>query len=98
MKKFSDFAEINALEGNKKRLDDVLNQPIIVTGQRITASKYSKNESGKYLTLQFKYLNQDTVNILFTGSDVLISQVEEYKENIPFETIIKKINRYYTFT
>jgi hypothetical protein len=98
MKKFSDFAEIQALEGEKLRLDDVLNKPVIITAQRITASKYSKNESGKYLTLQFHFPKDDEIKILFTGSDVLISQIEDYKEEIPFEATIKKINRYYTLT
>jgi hypothetical protein len=98
MKKFSDFAEMQALEGEKLRLDDVLNKPVIITAQRITASKYSKNESGKYLTLQFHFPNENETKILFTGSDVLISQIEDYKEEIPFEATIKKINRYYTFT
>jgi len=98
MKKFSDFAEIQALEGEKLRLDDVLNKPVIITAQRITASKYSKNESGKYLTLQFHFPADDEIKILFTGSDVLISQVEDYKDEIPFEATIKKINRYYTLT
>jgi hypothetical protein len=98
MKKFSDFAEIQALEGEKLRLDDVLNKPVIITAQRITASKYSKNESGKYLTLQFHFPDDNEIKILFTGSDVLISQVEDYKDEIPFEATIKKINRYYTLT
>jgi hypothetical protein len=98
MKKFSDFAEVKALDGEKLRLDDVLNKPIAVTGQRITGSRYSKNESGKYLTLQFHFPNENETKILFTGSDVLISQIEDYKEEIPFEATIKKINRYYTFT
>jgi hypothetical protein len=98
MKKFSDFAEIQALEGEKLRLDDVLNKPVIITAQRITASKYSKNESGKYLTLQFHFPKDDEIKILFTGSDVLISQIEDYKDEIPFEATIKKINRYYTLT
>lgn len=98
MKKFSDFAEVKALNGEKLRLDDVLNQSIAVVGQRITASKYSKNISGKYLTLQFHFSEESETKILFTGSDVLISQIEDHKEEIPFEATIKKINRYYTFT
>jgi hypothetical protein len=36
--------------------------------------------------------------VVFTGSDVLIGQVEKYADQIPFLTTIKKINRYYTMT
>lgn len=36
--------------------------------------------------------------ITFTGSNVLIEQIERYKAEIPFYTTIKKIDRYYTFT
>ena len=36
--------------------------------------------------------------IVFTGSGVLIDQIEKYKDNLPFYVTIKKIDRYYTFT
>lgn len=99
MKKFSDFAEVKALEGEKEKLKDVLNKRIAVTGQRVTNSKYGKNDSGKYLTLQFHFLDPESeTKILFTGSDVLINQIEEYKDEMPFEAIIKRIDKYYTFT
>jgi len=32
------------------------------------------------------------------GSKVLAEQLEKYKDNIPFYTQIKKIDKYYTFT
>lgn len=48
------------------------------------------------MTLQFK-LN-DRKHIIFTGSDVLIGQVEKYESEIPFLATIVKINRYYTLT
>lgn len=98
MKKFSDFAEITTLEGDKMKIDNILNQNIIVTGARISKSKYSKNESGKYLTLQFKMHGEEKPYVIFTGSEVLISQIEKYKEQMPFEAKIVKINRYYTFS
>ena len=59
-------------------------------------SRFSKNKSGEYLTIQFE-LNGNK-RIFFTGSDVLIDQIKRYGKEIPFETVIKKINRYYTFT
>ena len=36
--------------------------------------------------------------VVFTGSDVLIEQMEKYGECVPFSTEIKKIDRYYTFS
>lgn len=97
MKRFSDFAEEEqALDGDKAKIDDIVNQPIVVTGYKVRNSRYSKNKSGEYLTLQFEIEGQKRV--CFTGSDVLIDQTKKYGEHIPFEAIIKKINRYYTFT
>ena len=98
MKKFSDFAETNALEGDKMRIDEMLKQAIVVTGARISKSKYSKNNTGKCLTLQYRFVDNPKLYIIFSGSDVLISQVEEHMKQIPFETEILKINRYYTFS
>lgn len=97
MKKFGDFAtEEQPLDGDKERIDNILNRAILVTGFRVKNSQYSKNESGKYLTLQFSIEKQ--TKIIFTGSDVLIGQLERYADEIPFMTTIKKINRYYTLT
>lgn len=98
MKRFADFAKEDIfLEGDKMRIDDILNQEIQVTGYRIKNSKFSKNESGKYLAIQFKQ-GESALKVLFTGSDVLVDQMGKYKEYIPFLTTIRKINRYYSFT
>jgi len=96
-KRFSDFAtEPPVLDGDKVRLDTILNREIEIVGYRVGDSSYSKNKSGKYLTLQINIENK--VKIVFTGSDVLIKQVEKYADEIPFSATIKKINRYYTFS
>lgn len=98
--KFSDFAqEDKPLEGEKRRIDDVLNLDIVITGSRIGESRY-KEETGRrrYMTLQFDTSDNGTRCVLFTGSEVLIGQIEKYRENIPFQAKIQKIDRYYTFT
>ena len=93
-KRFADFAEEeHFLDGEKFRIDEILNKEILVTAYEINDSKY--NDS-KCLKLQFEIDN--VKHILFTGSTVLTDQVEKYKDEIPFLTIIKKINKYYTFT
>jgi hypothetical protein len=97
VKRFSDFSEeAGPLDGDKLKLDDILNQEITVVGYRIQNSRYSKNASGKYLTLQFELYSER--HVVFTGSDVLISQTEKYHHEIPFITTIRKVNRYYTLS
>lgn len=92
--KFSDFAtEDGKLDGEKVKLKDIFGKEILVTGHSVHKSKF-KDES--YLTLQFKFENKTCV--LFTGSCVLIDQVEKYTNKIPFLTIIRDFGKYYAFT
>lgn len=64
--------------------------------QKSGRSKYEKNRSGKCLLLQIEHDGQHRV--IFTGSDVLIEQMEKYGAEVPFATTIKKIDRYYTLS
>lgn len=98
MKRFSDFSNEKVLEGDKIKIDDILNEEIIIHNYRIKDSRYSKNESGKYLTLQISKNEKDEKKVVFTGSDVLIEQMEKYGRELPFAATIRKINRYYTLT
>lgn len=95
MKRFSDFAEEQTLDGDKVKLDDVLNKEIVVTGYVVTKSKY-KSSGDMYLKLQFEV--DGARYILFTGSNVLINQIERYHDEIPFITTIKKVDKFYTFS
>lgn len=93
--RFSDFAEEEQpLEGEKKKIEDILNTEILVTGFRIGESKHYKDRD--YLTLQFE--NGGTKYITFTSSEVLINQSQKYEDKMPFLTTIKKVNKYYTMT
>jgi len=96
MKKFSDFSKENILDGDKIRIDDILNKEVLITGYAVKNSRYSKNKSGKYLTLQI--IKDDKKCVIFTGSDVLIDQLEKYSNEIPFIATVRKINRYYSLT
>jgi len=92
---FSDFVEEpKAFEGDKKRIEDILNQNILVINFKIGNSK--KKEDTLYATIQFQI--EDTKYIVFTGSQVLTDQLKKYENRIPFYTTIKKINKYYVFT
>lgn len=99
-RRFSDFAEEKGpLEGDKVKLDSILNYEILVVGYRIQNSKYKeKNNSGKYLIIQFCNPDDQERKVFFTGSDVLIEQMEKYGHKVPFLTTIKKVDKYYTFS
>jgi hypothetical protein len=97
-KRFSDFAEEpNVLDGDKVPIERIINKEIEVIGFKVRASKFTKNQTGKCLTLQFLDEYQER-HILFTGSDILIGQMCKYGNEIPFLATIKKINKYYTLT
>ena len=92
--RFSDFAEEEQpLEGKKRKREEILNIEILVTGFRIGRSRYKDRD---YLTLQFE--NGNKKYIVFTGSEVLLKQVQKYADKIPFYTTIRKVNNYYTMT
>jgi len=97
MKRFSDFAHVNtAVIGDKIKIEDVLSKEIEVISYKINDSKYKKKDNDKVLTLQFKLNGED--KILFTGSNVLMEQIETYKDELPFLAKIEKVNKFYTFT
>ncbi len=92
--RFCDFAEdVRLFEGTKKKIDDILNQEILILDFKIKESK--KRQGTSYATIQFR--QGDTCHIAFTGSGVIIAQLTRYKENLPFYATIKKIDKYYTF-
>ena len=97
MKRFSDFAtESSAITGDKIKIEEVLDKEIEVVGYKISDSRFAKGKNDKVLTLQFN-LNGEG-RILFTGSSVLMEQIEKYKDELPFVATIKRVNKFYTFT
>jgi hypothetical protein len=95
-KRFSDFAEDDRpLAGEKVKIDSILNQEIMITGYRLNESKF-KNNSPRCLTVQF--MKDESQHVIFTGSAVLINQLEKYGKEVPFLTVIRKIERYYTLS
>lgn len=94
MHKFSDFADKHPLAGDKISLNEVLNIEVIIKAFHIAPS--NKRTDTEYLTLQLELNNKDRV--LFTGSTVLKNQILKYKDKLPFQTTIKKINNYFSFT
>lgn len=97
VKRFSDFAkEAGPLDGTKVKIEEILDKEILVIGCRIKESKYSKSNSSKCLTIQF-VMNEKRY-IVFTGSAILVEQMEKYQDEIPFLVTIRKIDKYYTFS
>lgn len=95
---FSDFAQDDEqpLDGEKVKIDHLLNKPIVITRFKIRASKFDK--SPRCATVQFYEPENKTRKIFFTGSNVIIDLLDKYGDKVPFQTIIKKIDRYYTLT
>lgn len=92
MENFSDFSDEIVLDGDKIKINDILDKPLIILAYRINNSKFDDKEC---LTIQFE-LNENKY-VLFTGSVVLKNQIVKYKDKIPFKAKISKINKYYTF-
>ncbi len=99
MKKFSELniSGGDNLIGDKIKIEKILNREIIVTKFRIETSKYPKNKTGQCLYLQLE-LNGGK-NVVFSGSDVLINQIQQVSEgDVPFTTTIIKSGEHYEFT
>lgn len=93
--KFSEFAHDKLpMPGDKKRLDEILNKEILIVDFRITNSK--KRPDGKCLQIQF--VMDNNVYVVFTGSVVLIDQIQSARDKIPFVGTVVKIDRYYSLS
>jgi hypothetical protein len=99
MHRFSEFAEEEGpLAGDKVRIEDLLGRDIEILAYRLGPSRYpDKSESGKYLQLQFRFSDEDALRCMFTGSGVLIRQLEKYHDKIPFLASIERRGRCFTF-
>ena len=93
--KFAVFARDKLpMPGDKKFMNDLLNREITVTDFRISSSKKRNGTD----CLQLQFILDDNVCVVFTGSSVLIDQIQSSKENIPFSATIVKIDKYYSFS
>ena len=70
------------MSGDKVRIDDILNKPIIVTGFQVSTSKYKDRGSGVCVKVQFYAADDatETRKVFFSGSSVLKDELEEAKE------------------
>ncbi|MDR2475419.1 MAG: hypothetical protein LBD45_06135 [Bacteroidales bacterium] len=102
MQKFSEFADTSispVMDGKKVSLDEILEKEINVLRYRIKKTKYSEAKNPDCLTVQFSYPeNEEAHFVFFSGSSVLMQQLEKYKDKLPFSAIIKKVGKYFTFS
>jgi hypothetical protein len=102
MNKFSEFADTSispVMDGKKMTLDEVLNKEIIVLRYKIKKTKFSEAKNPDCLTVQFAYPEDENNRfVFFSGSSVLMQQLEKYQEKLPFTATIKKVGKYFTFS
>ncbi|GMO47927.1 MAG: hypothetical protein Pg6C_10100 [Treponemataceae bacterium] len=110
MNKFAEFADTNMspiMDGKKIPLDDILNKEIIVLRYKIKKSKFTDAKNPECLTVQFAYPREGLDSepapetehfVFFSGSSVLMQQLEQYKDKLPFQAVIKKVGKYFTFS
>ena len=98
--RFSEFATNEGpLEGKKVRVDEVLNIEILILAFRMKESKYKDSSAPACMTLPFDFPDKPgEKHVLFTGSTVLIDQLNRYQDKLPFYATIKKIDKYFTLT
>lgn len=106
--KFKDFTmQRKPIEGGKVKIEEILNRPIVVTNYSVSDSKHYKGGDSQCLKVQFYEAADETKTkkIFFSGSAVLIEQIENAKAELEqrglpcvFSTAITKITNYYSFT
>jgi hypothetical protein len=103
MNRFSQFnikAPQRGFEGDKLKMDKILNREIVVHAFKIEESKiraFQEKGSGKCLHLQISINNQ--MHIVFTSSGGLIETIKLVQEDkFPFITTIIKENERLKFT
>jgi len=94
---FANFAKDQLpMPGIKKRLDEILNKKILVVDFKIRDSKRRQGTE----CLQMQFVLNGIVCVLFSGSSVLIDQIQIAwdKNQGPFYTNVIKIDKYYSFS
>lgn len=99
MRSFSQFdirPQLQSLEGDKIKLDRILNKEIIVEKFKIENSKFEKG-NGKCLYMQITF--DGAKRVLFSGSINLMDMIQRVPEDgFPFKTTITKENDRLQFT
>ena len=97
IKRFSDFQGIEKpMEGKKIAIMEILNREIVVVG---FACRNSKIQSGEdYVKIQFRFVGENDLCVVFTGSRTLQDQLSNKSVEFPFIATIKQIGKSFSFT
>ena len=88
MHKFSDFAaDEEHLEGAKVSFKDLIGKPIFIWKSLQMQSQF---QSDSCVMIQFSYEEDGEKFVTFTGSGVIIGQLDKYKAQMPFEATIQQ--------
>lgn len=94
--RFKDFAgaeEMGGLEGDKVKIDSILNKEILITDYQLRTSHFKEDS---YIIIQFH--DEGGFKVIFTAASVIRKQIERHKDRIPFYGTIVKKNKYYTLS
>lgn len=100
VKRFSDFADLSekpVLDGDKVPMQSILNKEIKVIAFRVRHTKFSDSKNDQCLTIQFENESGER-RVVFTGSTVLIDQIERYKDQLPFYATVVKTGKFFSFS
>ena len=104
MVNFSELGVATTLDGDKKKIEEIINRRIVITGYKVKDSKYSKKNSEFYTTIQF-YFEEDehkTPYVVFTGSSILKEQLDAAFDKLKelneaaFIATVAKVGSYYS--
>lgn len=98
MHRFSDFATQNSenLEGEKREFRDLLGTEIQIHAARFLASRVSPGK--ECVQIQFRENDDAPLCVMFTSSVVVMKQLREHSDKLPFMATIKQHGKYYTLT
>lgn len=88
MHKFSEFAtDDEHLEGDKVSFKDIIDKQIIIWKYIQMRSQF---QSDYCAMIQFSYEEKGVKYVAFSSSEVILTQLEKYKEQMPFEATIQQ--------
>ena len=97
---FADFGikpNLKGFEGDKIKIDRILNKAVIVEAYKIEKSKFEEKGNGQCLHIQVSVDNEKRV--VFSGSKFLMDMIEQVpKDKFPFTTTIVKESDSLKFT
>lgn len=97
MHKFSDFAySKDNLEGEKVPFPELFGKEIIIKSYRLIRSRVCSDKN--CAQIQFSYTENGKNYVSFTSSGVIMTQLAEHKDKMPFLTTICKRRRYFALS